>query len=74
MFTPKTCPGGVTGGELVEPVPGGDHGLSPSLLVARTCTWYDVFAERLGMVVVSPFTFCGPLVKLPLVPWRYCRS
>ena len=56
------------------PVPSNDHSPSPSALVARTCTSYEVPCARLAMAPLVPGTSCGPAVKGPLVPWRYCRS
>ena len=61
-------------GTVVRPVPATDQSPSPSALVARTCTSYDVSAARLPMAALVPVTFCGPSVKFPLVPARYCRS
>ena len=52
------------------PVPEGDHSPSPSALVARTCTSYDVFATSAEILRLVLVTFCGPLVKFPVVPWR----
>ena len=65
-----------TGALLAEvlPLPEADQGLSPSALVARTCTSYAVFMVRPVIVAVVPVWFCGPLVKLPLSPTRYRRS
>ena len=59
---------------FVEPVPALDHTESPSSLVARTRTWYSVPAASPVMMASGSVTSCGPSVKLPLVPWRYCRS
>ena len=59
----------------VEPVPASDQPLSPSSLVACTCTWYSVFSSSPGIGSLGPLTSCGPAVKPPLVPMmRYCRS
>ena len=57
----------------VVPLPEADQGLSPSALVARTCTSYAVFAVRPVIVVDIPVTSCGPAVKV-LLPTRYRRS
>ena len=59
----------------VEPLPESDQPLSPSSLVARTCTWYSVSSASPGIGSLGPLTSCGPTVKAPLVPMmRYCRS
>ena len=58
----------------VCPVPEADQSPSPSALVARTCTSYEVFGIRLPMAALVPVTSCGPSVKFPLAPSRYCRS
>ena len=55
---------------VVAPLPEGDQLLSPSSLVARTCTWYEVPASRLPMLASVAVTFCGPLLQLPLAPSR----
>ena len=58
----------------VCPVPSNDHSPSPSALVARTCTSWKVPGCKLPMAALVPITSCGPAVKGPLLPWRYCRS
>ena len=57
-------------GAAVVPVPEADHAPSPSALLARTCTWYDVAGERLPIAVEVVVTSCGPSVQSPLVPGR----
>ena len=69
---PVGAPGALVA--VVRPVPATDQSPSPSALVARTCTSYDVSAARLPMAALVPVTFCGPSVKFPLVPARYCTS
>ena len=54
----------------VLPVPAADQPLSPSALLARTCTWYSVSAVRALIAAVVPVKSCGPSVQLPLVPTR----
>ena len=58
----------------VEPVPASDQSLSPSALVARTCTSYSVSSASPVIGSLNPLTSCGPVVKSPLLPTRYCRS
>ena len=59
----------------VEPLPASDQSLSPSALVARTCTSYSVSSASPVIGSLGPLTSCGPTVKAPLVPMmRYCRS
>ena len=68
VFDTVMC--GVPVGVLVVPVPLGDQLLSPSSLLARTCTSYSVASARPGMLVLVAVTSCGPLMKSPVVPWR----
>ena len=57
---------------LVRAVPEADQGLLPSSLWACTCTSYSVSAVSPPMVVNLPVPLKGWLVKLPVVPIRYC--
>ena len=59
--------GAVLDGLPVDPDPAVDQGLSPSLFVARTCTWYEVPAVRLPMLALVPVWSCGPSVQ-PVSP------
>ena len=58
----------------VEPVPESDQPLSPSSLVACTCTSYSVFSSSAVIVALGPVTSSVQAVKSPLLPMRYCRS
>ena len=58
----------------VAPLPESDQPLSPSSLVARTCTSYSVFSSSPVIVALLPVTSSVQGVKSPLLPTRYCRS
>ena len=57
---------------VVLPAPGFDQALGVSPLSARTCTWWDAPAVRLGIVALVPVPLCVCAVYEPVVPSRYC--
>ena len=73
-LAPSVKVGALLAGDPVLPVPDGDHSLGVSPFSARTCTWYLVATFRPVIGALVPLTFCGPSMKSPLSPGRYCRS
>ena len=61
-------------GPLLRPDPGCDQAPSPSSLVARTRTWWNVPVARRPMVALVSVRSSGPSLQFPELPSRYSRS